>query len=477
MKFSSAGRLRRPGRAGAAAAAAATLLTTSVFVAVDAVQLPTELARPVVAASEGMTRGAAIAFAVANSPVLKAAKEAVEMARGDYVHYSAANNLQAFVGVSTTPNVRDVDPPNINDVPNRDLSYFQYVFPTSGRRHWSTLSARGRFDAAVATFKTAELDLLQAVKFAYSDLQQSQGAVSVNEQTWKIAHTFTELARRQYTAGGVPFTNVISAEVTEGQAEQALINAHFDVQVKEKALLAQLGDRSHRRVEATDPLGDSPIIGQLDEFQATALYRRPEVTAAMAIQRGLTAQVGVAKADRRPDLTVQAVPTGDSSNTGTPPLRAFVQLPLFDRGLIGGNVIQARAAAQQAQHNLEQERVQVSLEVATAFRQVQSSQGVLNEEVRRILPNSRTLLDKSRLSYMSGAATILDILYAQQTYRNENLNYVAALAGLARNIAALERATAAPVVVSPTHPFHYDPRAEAPAAATPSPSPEPASEQ
>jgi outer membrane protein TolC len=140
-------------------------------------------------------------------------------------------------------------------------------------------------------------------------------------------------------------------------------------------------------------------------------------------------------------------------------------------------VIQAKAAAQQAQHNLEQERVQVSLDVATAFRLVQSSQGVLAEEVRRILPNSRILLDKSRLSYMSGAATILDILYAQQTYRNENLNYVAALAGLARNIAALERATAAPVAVSPTHPFHYDPHAEPPAETAPAAGGEPPSDQ
>src|SRR5581483_5380593 len=97
-----------------------------------------------------------------------------EIARGDYVHSSAANNVQANLGVSSTPHVRDSDGPDINDVPNRDLTYFQYVFPTSGRRHWATLSARGRFDAAVATYKAAELDLIQAVKSSYADLQQSQ---------------------------------------------------------------------------------------------------------------------------------------------------------------------------------------------------------------------------------------------------------------------------------------------------------------
>ena len=86
----------------------------------------------------------------------------------------------------------------------------------------ATRSADGRYRAAVATFQQAELDLIQATKQAYADLQQAQEAVTVNEETYKIARSFTDLAQRQFQAGAVPETNVIRTGIDQANAEQNL---------------------------------------------------------------------------------------------------------------------------------------------------------------------------------------------------------------------------------------------------------------
>ena len=439
----------------------ATTSTSSIFRALDEVALPPHLALESVPRAQRVTRDEAVAIALRDSPVIKAARDAVEMARGDYVHSSAANNPTVQAGGSYLPHPRDSDGPNAQDFPDRDVTYFQYVLPTSGRRYWATHSAQGRFEAAVAVESQAELDLVLAVKSAYADLQQATETIAVNAETWKIAHVFAELAARQFKAGAVPYANVVAAGVAEAQAEQALTTAHFDLRTKEKALAFQLGHPTEKRVAAADALDEAPVHGTLDELQRAALAHRPEVVAAEATLRGLVAQIGAAKADRRPDLTLQGTPSDITSNSGGVPYKAYIQMPLWDRGQIGGNVAQARAAAQQAEHNLQQEKLQVGQDVAAAYLAVMTQEGVLTQEVERILPATRRLLEMTRQTYLAGASTILDVLYAQQQYRTESLNHVAAAGALARADAQLERATASAVPRERRHPFRWRPDDEA----------------
>ena len=429
-----------PSNPGSAApgSTALTPLTTADF-AFEDVDIPERLVMTPAPGSGRITRIAAIQMALAGNAALKAARERVQMARADYRRRSAANNPTLSVGATLVPHPREGEPTE-SQFPDTDETYLSHTFPTSGSRYHATRSARARLDEARATYRTAELDLLLQVNQAYIDLQVAQEIVRIYEDTFRIAVTLTGLTRRQVQVGAVPETNVLRAQLEEGRAEQDIRRAHADRLVREAQLALLLGLPPGDRIAASERL--SPIVPSesLDSLQARALANRPELASTRAELASVKAEVDVARAQRRPDLTVQAQFTDELTNTGNPPYKASIQLPLWDRGRIGGEVDRARAEARMIDWNLEQQRRQVGLEVVRAYRQLGGAAGVLIVFRERVLPNTRTILDRSRIAYLAGSGTLLDILDAQRVFRQAALDVLNATADLARAMAALDRA-------------------------------------
>lgn len=422
-------------------AAVATTPTTA-WIDFSEVEIPARLKMQEPASKDTLSKDAAIQLALANSPALKAARERLEMARGETRQKSAANNPQLSAGASLVPDPVDDENAPRSQLFDTDFTYLSYVFPTSGRRLYNTRSARGRLLAATEDLKTAELDLVQNVSQSYADLQVAAESIAVQEDNYRIALAFTDLARRQFQAGAVPETNIIRAGIEQARAEQELRKAHGDRLVKEEVLSLHVARTAGLRIGARDSLDTS--VSELDvdlaTLRARALVARPEVRGAEAALTALEAEVQLARRARRPDLTVEAAFTDQLTNSGAQPFRAFVQLPLWDRGQISGGISRARAELRAAEHVLDQLRRQVGLDVARAHHQVESTRAVARVVSEQVLPQTRMLLQRARVAYLAGAGTLLDLLDAQRVYRQAALDSVTAHGELARNLAALERA-------------------------------------
>lgn len=430
---------------------------TSVDLSFEGVPIPDRLRVAVGGPAEPLARDEAVARAVVANPGLKAARERVEMARGEYRRRSSANNPTLSIGGTLVPQ-RKAGEDTESQLPDTDETYVSHVFPTSGSRAIATRSAQARLEEAQAVYQTAELDLIQQVKQAYVDLQVSQEAVRVYEDTYRIGVTLTALARRQVEAGAVPETNVIRTQVEEARAEQDIRRAQAERLVREAQLGLLVGVPAGHRLSASDRLNADVVAPGLAELVAMAVAQRPELTGGRSEVAALAQEVELARAQRKPDLSVQAQFTDELTNTGNPPFKASIQLPLWDRGRIAGEVARARAERRSAALGLEQVRRQVEVDVVKALRQFEGARAVLAVFEAEILPRTRTILDRSKLAYVAGTGTVLDILDAQRVFRQAALDALNATGDVARAAATLDRAVAGPAVrvARPVHQTRSD---------------------
>ncbi|MEK7863814.1 MAG: TolC family protein, partial [Chloroflexota bacterium] len=430
------------GQAGGSSAIPAALAAGPSF---DDVELPDELALEDVADGNHVTRAAALESALQDNPTIKAARERLEVARGTYRSRSAGNNPQLSLGATVVPRSSSAGDAAVSQFPDTDQTHLSHTFLTSGRRTHATRSAAAQLEGARMDLVTAELDLRQFTTVAYVDLQVAQDAVGLYEDTWRVAAALVTAARQQFQAGAVPEANVLRAEVEASRATQYLVRSHADLAVKQAALSVQMGRPLDQPILAVDAL--EPTTVALTQAQAAGLAHehRPEVASARAQAAAFHAEVEVARSARRPDLTLQVHPASSLTNAGDPPIFAAVALPLWDRGQIGGSIDAARAQARAAAHLVDASRRLVGLDVVKAYQQLIASQKNLQLIRTQVKAKTHVILERARIAYAAGSATLLDLLDAQRVYRQAALDELQAAGDLERGIAALERAMAAPV--------------------------------
>lgn len=428
--------------AGDHAAHGSSIATESATLQLDVsrVTLPDRLVEPAHTARDRLSQAEAVSLALENNPAFRAARHRVAAARGTYRSRSAANNPELSFGATLVPDESDEPGEARSQFPDTDETNLKYTFPTSGRRRHRTRAAEAELAEAVATLETERLELVSKVKQGYVDLQVAQAVALVQVEAYRISTSLGDAARAQHRLGLVPETNILRTRIDAAQAEQELLRSRADARVKGQQLGLLIGHPVGRRIVAADPLDETTVTAPLEELLAVAEVQRPEVVAASHALAAARAAVDLARADRRPDLTVQTAFIDGLTNSGNPPIKGWISLPLWDNGLIAGEVERARAEVAVREQLLEQARRQVRTEVATAIQQLEAARQVLQLSGAEILPYTRSLLDKARSAYASGLGTLLDVLDAQRVYRQASLDRLRAIGDHQRAVAVLERA-------------------------------------
>jgi cobalt-zinc-cadmium efflux system outer membrane protein len=175
----------------------------------------------------------------------------------------------------------------------------------------------------------------------------------------------------------------------------------------------------------------------LPELEASALQNRPDLQAA---QKGIDAansQYGLAKANGKQDVTVG----GNYSHTAgvnAATVSMSVPLAIFDRNQ--GEIARTHSAISQAQEQQKAVRGQVLTDVRDAYEGLKSNERVVQFYRSGNLETSRRNLDISQYAYQRGAASLLDFLDTERSYRATQLGYRQALAAYLLSIEQLRQA-------------------------------------
>lgn len=274
---------------------------------------------------------------------------------------------------------------------------------------------------------TVALTLTGVTAQAYFSLRSLEAQIAITRETLASRQDYEELVRRRAAGGIASDLEVSQAEVARADAAVQL-NELFRQRELVEHQLGTLTGRLDLKVANGDvrdlPVPPVPPPG----LPSTLLARRPDIRQAEEALVAANAQIGVAKADRFPLVSLTGSLGAESKSLSdllSRPatiwsLGPALAMPLFDAGRRDARVDAAAARAQQALVSYQKSVETAFREVADALTNVQQS-AASEQDLRTRLAAARNALRLARLRYESGYSAYLEVLDAQRTANDAEL--------------------------------------------------------
>ena len=368
----------------------------------------------------------AIDLALAHNHSIKATRTLIFQNQAQEITANLRPNPTLGADTQFVPvfNPQDFSGENLNEIQQFDIG-IGYLFERGHKRQRRLQAARDQTDVTRAQVTDAErilafnvgqqfVSILLAestLQFALQDLQSFQQTVDIGEAEFKAGY----IGEGDYLKIKLQLlqfqTDVSSARLAKVQALVGLrellgyntVPANYDV----------IGDLAYQ-----------PLKANLEDLQMKALGERPDLRAA---QLGITAaqsQILLAKANAKVDVTG----TGDFTHvSGENTASFFVNfpLPIFNRNQ--GEIARTGYALTQAQEQQQSASDTVLSDVANAYEALRSNDEVVQLYTSGYLKQAQDSRDISEYAYKRGAASLLDFLDAERSYRSIQLAYRQAL--------------------------------------------------
>jgi outer membrane protein, heavy metal efflux system len=167
------------------------------------------------------------------------------------------------------------------------------------------------------------------------------------------------------------------------------------------------------------------IQAGLDDLKALALRSRPDLAAAQQSVTAARSQQLLARANGKRDLGV-SFNYSHVADTNTGAFFFNIQLPIFDRNQ--GEIARTGFVINQAEQLASETSQQVVTDVVDAYEALRASEQIVQLYRSGYVDQAKQSRDISEYAFKRGAASLLDYLDAERTYRANQLAYRQALA-------------------------------------------------
>jgi NodT family efflux transporter outer membrane factor (OMF) lipoprotein len=395
-----------------------------------------------------------IEHSLTKNPDLKAAQAALSVAREGVLAQRGAYYPSVSAGFSASRQRQSgqlAPTPNSNlflfnlFTPEVDVSYVPDVFGLN-RRTVESLQAQEqavRFQM-IATYNTLTSNVVVTA------IQQGsvQRQIEATHELIDINSKLLEILRYQFAKGYASGLDVAAQE-----SQLAQVAATLPPLVKQAAQLRDLmadlaGEFPERAPAGNFDLASLKLPGDLPvSLPSDLVAQRPDVRQAEANLHAASARIGIAIANRLPNITLTAA-TGSTalaidqlftSGTGFWSVGADLTAPIFQGGALLHQERAAKAAYVQASE-------QYRSTVLTAFQNVADTLTALEEDAEGLKAAStaadaaKVTLDLAQRQWQDGYASYQALLSAEQAYQQARINLVQAQASRYADTAALFQA-------------------------------------
>jgi outer membrane protein, multidrug efflux system len=299
-----------------------------------------------------------------------------------------------------------------------------------------TEAARAQLLEQVWAQRAVQLTLVQQVATAYLQIRALDAELEITKATLQARQDSVNLTKTLESGGSVPLSDVRQAEQLLYAATSEIPQLEEQIQQQENAIAFLLGENpgpiAHRDPNALAP----PPQGLPTGLPSRLLERRPDIQQAEASLISANAQIGVARAQFFPNLTISASGgvSGDSlASIFTPGGKTIYGLgtltqPLFEGGKLRGQL-----------HLSEQTRDEMVLNyqraISGAFRDVSNALIALNkqrayrEQQEKLVEAAKDSTRLARVRYEGGSAGYLEVLTNDSNLFAAQLNLVGAQQG------------------------------------------------
>ena len=296
-----------------------------------------------------------------------------------------------------------------------------------------TEAARATLLAQVWAQRAVRLSLVQQVVTAYVQLRALDKQLEITRSTIKTRQDSVNLTQTLERGGASPLSDVRQAEQLLFTATSQLPQLEQQVQQAENNLALLLG-QNPGPIAHTDPNALTPPPQNLPTgLPSQLLERRPDIQQAEQQLVAANAQIGVARAQFFPQLSISASSgVGGNSfpnifDTGSVTTYGIGQLaqPIFEGGKLRGQLNQAKAADQELIFNYQKT-------IATALHDVSNALIALNkqrayrEQQQKLVDAAQDATRLARLRYQGGATSYLEVLTVDSNLYAAQLNLATA---------------------------------------------------
>jgi outer membrane protein, heavy metal efflux system len=326
---------------------------------------------------------------------------------------------------------------NLNNVQQFDVG-IGYLFERGHKRQRRLQAARDQTAVTRAQITDAERTLAFNVGQQFVSVLLAESTLQFATQDLQGFQQVVDISEAQLKAGFIGEGDYLKIKLQLLQFQTDVSSARL---AKTQALVALRESLGYNAVPANyDVVGDlayQPLKANVDDLQLRAMRERPDFRAA---ELGITAaqsQVRLAQANAKVDVTG----TYDFTHVAgeyTSSIFANFPLPIFDRNQ--GEIARTRYALTQAQQQQQAASDTVLSDVANAFEAVRSNDEVVQLYTSGYLKQAQDSRDISEYAYKRGAASLLDYLDAERSYRSIQLAYRQALASYMTALEQLKEA-------------------------------------
>jgi cobalt-zinc-cadmium efflux system outer membrane protein len=313
-----------------------------------------------------------------------------------------------------------------------------YLFERGKKRQRRLQAAKDQTAVSVAQVGDNERTLTFNVASQFIAALLAQANVELADTVLKSFQQTVNIGEEQLKAGAMSEGDLLKIKLQMLQFQTDVSSARL-ARIQAMASLRQLlGYESvPENYTVEGDLEYKPVNLGLDDLKAMAIRQRPDVRAA---QLGVTAaesQLALAQANGKRDVNA-SMNYSHVGSANSISIFGSIELPVFDRNQ--GEIARNRYAVGQSQE-LSSEQASIALtDVENSYEGLRTANEVVQLYQSGYLKESQDSRDISEYAYQRGAASLLDFLDAERSYRATQLAYRQSLANYMTALEQLRQA-------------------------------------
>ena len=307
-----------------------------------------------------------------------------------------------------------------------------------------TEAARAQLLAQTWAQRAVRLTLVQQVATAYLEIRALDTQLEITNETIKVRQDSVDLTRKLERGGSVPLSDVRQAEQLLYAATSEAPQLEEQIQQQENAIAVLLGENPgpfvHRDTSALAPPPQDLPTG----IPSQLLERRPDIQEAEANLIAANAQIGVARAQFFPNLSL----TGSGGVGGDSLASIFspagktiygigtLTQPLFEGGKLRGQLQFSEETKKEMVLNYQKTINGALHDVSNALIAL-NKQRAYRIQQEQLVAAAKDATRLARLRYQGGSTSYLEVLTTDSNLYAAQLNLVSAQQGEALTLVQL----------------------------------------
>lgn len=328
-----------------------------------------------------------------------------------------------------------------------NLSFNQVLF--NGGYNWFNIAYKKNTKRATEqSFRYTKHNLIQEVKEKYFALLRTKMLLEIQRDAVRRGEEQLKIAESRYELGAASLSDVLKAKVSYGNDKLELVNTDNNYKLAQCDLNYVLNQDVNTPIEVVETLTSPELDYTYDTALSMALEDNPSYRRAEYEVSAANNYLWMAHSGWWPSLSWGVSHSADAATSGelfkfkqenaTYTVYARLSFNLFENFQRKTSVSTAKFNLRTQRGNLENTKNAVALEVRQAFLNIEVAKEKL-KLMEESVAAAEEDLNLAKEKYNLGAATILELLDAEVSYKQAKSNEVEALFDYNLAVSSLEK--------------------------------------